>query len=580
MNISNKTMVMKYLRPYVWILLFLFIFIVANTIINLVNPQMISKFIDTAISNGSTNDLIYIALLFLGLSFVGQAINVLDTYISQSVAWKTTNKLREDLMAHCLNLGPSFHQSKTPGEMIERVDGDVSFLSGFLSSLFVSLLSNFFLLAGIIISLFSIHILVGASFLVFTVFMFVFIKKLNKYSVPFWIKNREASGSLFGFIEERLYGTEAIKHNRAIGPMINALEKRMTAKLVTERKAFMASTMTWSSTVSLFAISSSIALGWGVYLYSKGSISIGAVFLVYTYAQMIRTPIEQLSNQFQDIQKASASIKRVSDILEISETESIKEGNRELESGQPLSIEFKNVSFGYDQEQVILKDVSFALPAGKTLSIVGRTGSGKSTIARLLYRFYEYNQGEIYLNGCSIREFNKTSIRDNLSLVTQEIQIFHGTLRDNITFFNSEISDGRIEETFRVLNIWEWYVQFPQGLDTVILGSGMHLSDGGSQIIALVRVVLKDPKVVIMDEATASMDPYTEATIIKALDTISKDRTVIIIAHRVQTLNNADSILVLEDGMVAEYGKKESVLSNESSRFNTLFGQSKGELVG
>lgn len=241
-------------------------------------------------------------------------------------------------MQYCLSQGPSFHQTKTLGEMIVRLDGDVSFLTRFLSSLFVSLLSSFLLLTGVMLSLFAIHMTEGFSFLAFSLLMFIFILKINRYSVPFWVKNRDNSAKLYGFIEERLYGNEVIKQLGAVGTMLRSLDKLMKQKLVSERKAFMASTLTWSSTAAIFAISSAVALSLGVFFYTKGAMSIGTVFLVFTYAQMLCTPIEQLSNQFQDIQKASASIQRINEMYETKDETPVKWGNKLLAANQSISI--------------------------------------------------------------------------------------------------------------------------------------------------------------------------------------------------------------------------------------------------
>lgn len=579
MSKSSRNLVSTYLKPYFWILILLLLLIITNTFIAIYTPQIIRQFIDAAVSGDTTTNLVVLAAIFIGLSLVGQGITIIDTYISQRVAWKTTNRLREDLFSYCIERGPAFHQQRTPGEMIERIDGDVSFLSGFLSSLFVSIINNVLLLIGILIAFFSIHLTIGLAFFAFSLLMIVFIRKTNAVAVPFWIKNREISAKLFGFIEERLQGVEVIKHNGAVQNMLRALENLMTRKLKSERKAFMVSTLTWSSTVMLFSISTAASLALGLYFYTRGMMSIGTIFLVFTYAQMLRTPIEQLSNQFQDIQRASASIRRIQELYQYKDDHPMQEGDLHLNSDQPISIQFLDVSFCYQGDQKVLDRVSFALPAGKVLSIIGRTGSGKTTVSRLLYRFYEYDEGDIRFNGRSVREYSIQSIRQNIAIVTQEVQLLHGTLRDNITFYNEAIPDEKIKDAISRLELEEWYKKFPKGLDTHVRGEDVHLSEGEAQILSLVRILLKDPRIIILDEATSSLDPYTETLILNAIQRISEGRTVIIIAHRLQTLKFSDYIMVLENGKVKEFDTREHLQNKRESYYYTLLQQKKGDLL-
>ncbi len=559
------------------IITFLLLLVLISAGVNLINPRLVSSFIDTAVETGPIYTMINSAILFLVLSVIGQLVTILSTYISKKVAWKTTNSLREDLMRHCFHLGPGFNNTKTPGEMIERIDGDVTFLSNFFSNFVVILISNFILILGILVSLSLVSWIIGLSFVIFSVFMFILIRRINTYSVPYWVKNRDNNATLYGYIEERLYGAEAIKTNGAMKYMFNTLERLMISKLLSERMAFMISSTTWGSTVIMFALGSAGAMGLGAYLYLHNNITIGTVFLIYSYVQMLRTPIEGISNQFQDIQKASASIMRINEVL--GNNNLMIDGTQEVLFQDSLRVEFENVTFGYEKDQIVVNNMSFDLPAGESMGVVGKTGSGKTSLVRLVYRFYDCNSGLIKINGQDIRQYKLNTIRDQIALVTQDIQLFHGTLRDNITFFNKDISDSEIENGFIELGLGEWYRALPKGLNTMLKSNEVSISEGEAQLIALTRMFLKDPKLIILDEATANLDPITENLIVTAIKKITKNRTLIIIAHRLHTLRSVDNILVLEDGKNLEFGRRENLEQRMESQYWNLINNKKGELL-
>ncbi len=297
------------------------------------------------------------------------------------------------------------------------------------------------------------------------------------------------------------------------------------------------------------------------------------VYVLYYYTSLLSEPIEQIRNQFEEFQQAEASIYRIQDLLQVQSQLSIG-GETQLPHGA-LSVNFENVSFSYcDQgvgdEDLVLQNISFNLPAGHILGLLGHTGSGKSSLARLLLRLYDPQSGRISLGSVPIDQSPLIDLPQKVGLVTQDVQLFQTTVRNNLTFFNQNISDERIYETLEILGLSTWLHSLPQGLDTNLGPDSSGLSAGQAQLLAFTRVFLKNPGLVILDEASSRLDPITEKLIEKAVDRLFTGRTGIIIAHRLATVQKANQILILEQGRVSEYGQREKLAKNPQSRFYHL----------
>ena len=488
----------------------------------------------------------------------------------ESVAWTATNALREDLAAHCLQLDMQFHNDRSPGEFVERIEGDVSEFSDFFSQLVLGVIGNFLLLMGILIALTGVNWQLGLGFAVFTVVTLLALNRVREITVPCQKAQRESETELFGFLEERLSGTEDIRSSGAVDYVLCRLYQLQTVILKRWRKA---------SRMNLFFINTTTGMlltaGLGMtfilsgILYRNGLLSIGTVFLIVQYTNLISRPIRDLSQQLEKMQNIGATVERMSDLL--GQQSRIIDGNSIFDmEGEALELGFNDVSFEYAENKPVLNDLSFTLEPEKILGLLGRTGGGKTTLARLVFRLYDPVKGSIRLGDRDIRSVKLHELRSRVAYVTQEVQLFQASVRDNVTFFDRTISDEKILEVIDILGLSNWFKGLPKGLDTRLETGGRSLSAGEAQLLTLTRVFLQNPGLVILDEASSRLDPATEQLLEKAIDRLLKGRTAIIIAHRLATVSRSDYILILDEGSACEFGDRLELLRDPSSRFYSL----------
>ncbi|AFC29689.1 ABC transporter [Paenibacillus mucilaginosus 3016] len=553
---------LKNQRRSMLLLTFLLLFGIA---MQLITPQIIRYFIDTAQSQPSSRPLYYAAGLFLAATLLQQIVNVGATYVGASVGWIATNQLRLDVASHCLRLDMSFHKSQTSGAIIERVDGDINALSNFFSSFVITLLSNVILVAGMLVLLFREGWLIGTGMLFFVLFALASIQYIRRFAVPHWGKLREISARFYGFLGEHLEGTEDTRANGATGYVMFRFHQLLREWLPLRIRAFLGWASMWITTLIVFTIGSAVAFAISYSLWKQGAITLGTVYMIFYYTELMAKPIEQIRTQMEDLQKADASILRVRELL--ATPAAIQDGPGTPVPEGPLSVEFDRVSFSYDGSGRTLDGLSFRLEPGQVLGLLGRTGSGKTTLARLLLRFYDADEGEIRIGGTEIREPKLQQLRGRVGMVTQNIEIFQGTLRDNLTFFDDTIGDERVSGVLRELGLHGWLESLPQGLDTQLESGGGGLSAGEAQLLSFARVFLADPGLVILDEASSRLDPATEQRIERAMNRLLVGRTCIIIAHRLATIERADRILILQEGRIIEEGERETLRRDPGSRY-------------
>jgi ATP-binding cassette, subfamily B, bacterial len=558
-----------YLRPQWPRVLLLGLLLAASLSLELLNPQLLSRFIDRAIAGEALASLTWMAALYLFIALAIQVVALTETYVAADVGLVATNRLRADLTRHVLYLDPSFHNTHTPGELIERVDGDVTTLNNFFSRFVVNLLGNALLLLGIVGLLFAIDWRVGAGVGALAITALLALNVVRRFAIPRWEEARQAEADLYGVIEERLSGTEDIRANGAVAYVLRRLFERERAVFRRQLTAVAWGIGTGSVSIVLLAACTAVGLGIGVYLYQLGEVTLGTIYLIFTYTVLLNRPIEQISRQIEDLQKAGAGLSRITALRALHSAIVEEPQPIPLPAG-PLAVEFDLVSFGYDPQGRNLHEISFHLPPGRVLGLLGRTGSGKTTLTRLLFRLYDPSHGALYLGDVDVRTTRLDDLRHKVGMVTQDIQLFHASVRDNLTFFDSTISDDQILKVLDELGLQDWYDSLPEGLNTQLAAGGGGLSAGQAQLLAFARIFLKNPGLVILDEASSRLDPATEQKLESAIDKLLAGRTVIIIAHRLDTVQRADDILILEQGQMVEFGPREQLASDPNSRFAQL----------
>lgn len=560
-----------YLRPYRKKAVLLAIVLTIAITLQLANPQLIALFIDRAIDGADVSSLVPIAILFMAIAVVFQLLMVWASYLAEQIGWSATNELRSNLMDHLLHLDMGFHKGSSPGELIERIDGDVTALSNFFSSMMIKVVGNGVLLTGILVLLWIESWIVGLSITVFTLLALFGMIRLHGITVPWQKAIRATSAEMYGFVGEQIDGTEDIEANGATGFMLDrfdSIQRRWHPQVV---RGWTGWAMMWITAMSLYFFSLVILYVLGSWLYGIGTLTIGSVYLVFQYIQMSHNPIEQIREELIDLQKAGASISRIENLF--ARQSKIAQRDSLILSRHALGVDFEDVTFRYDDEagdEVVLTDVTFSIKPGRVVGLLGRTGSGKSTVARLVTRLHEPERGSVRIDGNATWDIDLENLRSRVAMVTQDVQLFRATIRDNLTFFDSSITDEELLEVLNRLELNEWLESLPDGLDTTLESGSGGLSAGQAQLLAFTRVFLRDPGVVVLDEASSRLDPVTEALLERAVDHLLDNRTAIVIAHRLATISRADDIIILEDGRVIEAGERTTLMADENSVFSQL----------
>lgn len=557
-----------YLNPCRRQMMLLAAILLGTIAVQVVTPLVAGRFIDQAIGDGTMRALVVLAVIAMVLAFVGHGLTIAETWVAENVSWHATNEIRVDLASHLLRLDASFHNAHTQGELIERVDGDVGTLARFFSRFVVYVLGNGLLMIGVLALLVVVDWRVGLGLGIFVAVAVVALFRIRAIATPYSARERQASAEFYGFLGEYLAGLEDVRSSGAGAFVLRRCAVLMRGWLAITRQAQMRGYAMVSTSAGLFGLGMAFALALSAMLYRDGTLTVGTVFLIFRYTGMLREPTEQIRNEVQDLQQADASIGRIESLL--SEEPRLVDGPGDALPPGPLSIAFDGVSFAYAPDIPVLREIAVSLPAGRVLGIVGRTGSGKTTLSRLIPRLYDPTDGAVRVGGVDLREVSLGAVRSRIGLVTQEVNLFHASVRDNLTLFDDSVPDVRIREALDQLGLSPWLQALPNGLETR-LGSGeAGLSAGQAQVLACARIFLLDPDIVILDEASSRLDPATERMIQAAMGRLLAGRTGIIIAHRLSTVAWADDILVLHDGQVLEHGPRRALAHDPMSAFAAM----------
>ncbi|MGC9777856.1 MAG: ABC transporter ATP-binding protein [Candidatus Heimdallarchaeota archaeon] len=567
----------KYMNPYLPQVMLLAVLLLILSGIDILNPQIIRYYIEAVNEPVLNTRLILIAsIVYIIVNLIHRVLFVIIRWISQNLAWSTTNDLRIDLTRHCINLDMKFHNQRKTGEMIERIDGDASTLSEFFSTFIIHFLGSFLLLAGILIAVFIESWIYGLIFLGFTIIALIALYLVRKVASPLWKKVRESTTALFGVIEENISGFEDIRANGADEFLMRRFHESAQTDFRNKSKAMIVSRVYYAVNILMGALLNIGILVASYFLADRLGIDGGVLFLLLSYGNNILRPLRLILWQLEQMQNSLANIDRIKEWFDI-KSEITDEGNL-LFPDEDINLEFDTLDFGYSEE-LFLKNINFNIEPGKKLGLVGRTGSGKTTIARLIFRLYDPNNGKIKINGLNSKKFPLSELRKNVAYVTQEVELFKASIKDNITFFDYDMTDEQVLRVLEDLGLKKWYDQLPKGLETVIFSEDLGLSAGEEQLLALTRAFLKNPKLVILDEASSRLDPATEKQVDLALEKLLEGRSAIIIAHRLATLQKVDDILILEKGEIVEYGSRAELVKNPNSHFSKLLQQGIQEVL-
>ncbi len=585
-------LLVRYMRPQKGQVALLALLILSSIALQLINPQLVRRFLDAAETGRTLDELVRTAVLFTGIAIIAQLALLAGTYVGEVVAWTATNNLRADLALHCLKLDMSFHKTHKPGELIERVDGDVNQLANFFSQLIIQLGSNLLLVAGVLVLLWLEDWRVGLSVTAVALLGLQTLRLLNRYLVPRWQAVRALEADLFGYLEEWLTGTEEIQTNRAAPYIMRRLYQLMRRRWRLTQSAMRLNVWVIGLPIILPALAYVVAYLWGDQLFRNSVLTIGSVYLIFYYIDVIRGPLWGIQRQVQDLQRAAASLNRITDLF--AQQSTLQDGDQAILPDGALAVQFAGVSFAYQDElpmvnsqlslaneppaansqqpASVLQDVDFTLAPGRVLGLLGRTGSGKTTVSRLLLRFYDPTQGAVRVGSGQLIDLRHTTqgeIRRRVGMVTQDVELFHASVRDNLTLFDDTVDDGRLLVALEELGLRDWLDALPNGLDTQ-LDANHSLSAGEAQLLALARVFLTDPGLVILDEASSRLDPATETLLERAIDKLLAGRTAVIIAHRLHTVQRADEIMILSNGRIREHGQRAALAADPHSEFYGL----------
>jgi len=538
------------------------IFVIISSLLSLVGPLFIGIIIDDYILKLDIDGAIRMVLVLCGIYIVSAIFTWLQTLMMIRVSQKTIRQLRQELFEKFQSLPISVFDKRQQGDLMSRMTNDIETLNMALSQSIIQIVTTVLSVVGTGIAMFYLNwVLAVVTLLVIPVIIWS-TKQIIKRSSKSFVQRQKDLGNLNGFIEETISNSHITtlfgKEEQTIAQFKEANEKLRTSAL----KAEIASGFLGPINNFINNLGIGLVIGVGALLVIGNlGVTVGVIASFVTYTRQFFRPINQLSNLFNTFQSAIAGTERVFEILdeqnEVADVPDAISKNR-----YDGDVEFRHVGFSYRPEKAILKNISFRAKAGQTIALVGPTGSGKTTIIQLLNRFYDTVRGEIFIDGNDITQYEMENLRDHIGVVLQDTYLFSGTVRENIRYGKLEATDEEVEQAAKIAYAHNFIKYLPQGYETMLVSGGMNLSQGQRQLIAIARAILEDPDILILDEATSSVDTMTEVQIQKGLNNLMQGRTSFVIAHRLKTIENADQILVIKDGAILEQGNHDTLMLN------------------
>lgn len=566
---QNQKEFIKTMKPFYKSIIAASLAIAVSTVLSIFAPQWLSKLTDeitsgAALKNINLQKIAELAFILIGFYAGGAILNYAASFIMAGVTQKFAFGMRRSV-SHKINRIPlKYYDGHQYGDTLSIVTNDIDTVSQSLEQAVTMLLSSAFMLVGVLIAMFVTRWEMALTALLIVPLMFGMLIFISKYAMPQFRKRQEILGELDGKIEENFTGLNIIKSFGAGERKRGEFEKSNQAM----RKAMFRAQMIagimqpLTSFVSYFAYAAVCVVG-GI-LLSNGKITFGTITAFLVYVNLFQSPMSQMAQAMNSVQMAGGAAARVNKFLAEDELSDETSKQRKLLTGKNATIrgevEFDHVHFGYDEDKIIIPDFSAKVKPGMKVAIVGPTGAGKTTMVNLLMRFYELNGGDILIDGVSIKDISRAELHDIFGMVLQDTWMFAGTLRENILFSKTGVSDDELMRICREAGLEHFVNTLPEGLDTYMDGEG-SVSGGQKQLITIARAMAEKAPLLILDEATSNVDTRTEEVIQEAMDRLTQGRTSFVIAHRLSTIRNADLILVMKDGNIIEQGTHDELLS-------------------
>ncbi|MFJ5717099.1 ABC transporter ATP-binding protein [Neobacillus sp. NPDC093127] len=555
----------------------IFLFIVIDSVLMLLAPFLIGKAVDAmSIHNGKVDfSFLEIMIVVLTCAYVADAgLTFLQGWLMAGVAGRVVMRLRDALFKKLQKLPVSFFDSRTHGELMSRLSNDVDNVSNTISQSTTQLMSGLIVIAGSLIMMLILSPVLTVASLVTVPLVFLLTRTIAKRTSVFFKNQQVQLGKLNGHIEETISGIEVVKAFNHEDKVIEEFEVVNTKLRAVGLKAQIWSGFLMPIMNVINNLGFAIVAVIGGMLAAKSLITVGAIASFITYSRQFVRPLNDLANIFNILQSGVAGAERVFEVIDEQEETADTANAKDLENPKGHVV-FENVSFGYRPDVPILKNVSFEAQVGSSTALVGPTGAGKTTIVNLLTRFYDVTEGRILLDGRDIRTYTRDSLRSCFGFVLQDTYLFSGTIKENIKYGKPDAGDDEVETAARMANADGFIRRLPQQYETILSENGGNLSQGERQLLAIARVMLAKPSLLILDEATSSIDTRTELHIQAALLKLMEDRTSFIIAHRLNTIRDADTIMVIDGGQIVERGSHDELMNAQGRYYQMFFNQFK-----
>lgn len=544
------------------LLILVLVMVIISSLLSLLGPFLIGHIIDNYIVPGKTVRLSKVIGLLV-VVYIALVVSMYSqNYWMVGIAQQTIYRMRTRVFAHLLRLPVSFFDKRQHGELMSRVTNDIETVSSTLNSSFIQVFSSVLTLIGTVCVMLYLSPLLTVLTMTIIPIMFIAMRWITRRTGKLYKEQQAVLGSLNGMIEETISGQRIVK---AFSQEARVMEEFREKSMSLRRTGFWA--MSYSGYIPkvmnfLNHLSFTIVAGIGGLLSIYGYVSIGVIVIFTEYARQFTRPLNDLANQFNTVLSAIAGAERVFIILDEKEETDIGEvGLSHILDGE---VAFQNVSFKYESsaEFHTLENVSFHIEPGQTVALVGATGAGKTTIMQLLARFYDVEDGMVLFDGIDVRDLKRSTLRSQMAFVLQDPFLFETSIRENIRYGRLDATDEEIEEAALKANAHEFIIKLPEGYNTLLTSDGGEISQGQKQLLSIARAFVANPKILLLDEATSSIDTVTELKIQEALDHLMQGRTSFVIAHRLNTVKNADVVLVMKEGRLIESGMQQHLVVN------------------